>query len=215
MYSTNMFKKKKLTCYSGIILHVAYNAPMIRSWWKSHKIFPWLTHGGAHVKSPHDNNHGNFSTFTQVSIWPPWKTLSSVVGRGRGSCRYLTHALLVTCPERLVSRNMGQRYIVLFSSTKKRCLLCIYLRGPISEDLKFLRKAIHSCRHLQHHRSAYALLRTVKFGGVLQLDHIKSSGKSGYNKPKTNGGVGTGGKKGLAPSVTYAEPCAPCAQRTY
>ena len=27
---------------------------MIRSWWKSRKIFPWLTHGGAHVKSPHD-----------------------------------------------------------------------------------------------------------------------------------------------------------------
>ena len=27
---------------------------MTRSWWKSHKIFPWLTHGGAHVKSPHN-----------------------------------------------------------------------------------------------------------------------------------------------------------------
>ena len=44
---------------------------MIRWWWKSRKIFPWLTHGGTHIKSPHDMIMTIFLyTFMQTPVGP-------------------------------------------------------------------------------------------------------------------------------------------------
>ena len=49
-----IFAYKRTNLNTGITLHVMYNPPMIRSWQKSRKISPWLTHGRNHVKPSHD-----------------------------------------------------------------------------------------------------------------------------------------------------------------